>query len=96
MGAPSPFYDFFFLKTPPSKRMSLPPWGTMPLKTEASPAEKQDSSLKSEVPFQEMILRRKKTLRKSETAINTCVSLIKQISHIPHKWEFPLRTRKIS
>ena len=47
--------------------------------------------LKNEAPFQEVIPRTKKS-EKSETAINTCVSLIKQhwkkLVEIPQKHDF--------
>ena len=50
--------------------------GCPPLKNEAPPTEKQPPLFKSEVPFQEMIPRKK--IKKSKTVINTCVSLIKK------------------
>ena len=47
--------------------------------------------LKNKAPFQKKIPRKKKT-QKSETAINTCVSLIKQnwknVAEIPQKRDF--------
>ena len=53
------------------------PHGVPPLKNEASQLKNNRSPLKNEVPFQETIPWKKKS-KKSETVINTCVSLIKQ------------------
>ena len=65
----------FFFNLPPIKT-NTPPWGTHPLKNEALPSEKQHPPpLKSEGPFQEMIPR--KNPERSDSVINTCVSIIK-------------------
>ena len=47
----------------------MPPMGSPPLESKTTPPP----PLKNEAPFQEMILRKKSG--KSETVINTCVSL---------------------
>ena len=56
----------------------MPPRSTPShLKMKPTPTEKQTLSLKNEVPIREVFPRKWKS-KKSETATNTCVSLIKQ------------------
>ena len=89
---PSPILQIF-LKTYPSKLL-LPPLGGPLLKNEAPPpppSEKQPPPpLKNEAPFLEMIPR--KNLKKSETVINNCISIIKQnwkkMGEIPNECDF--------
>ena len=71
-GAPFPSCNFFLNHPPPPHQNRCPP-----LKNEAIPICKTTTvPWKSEVSFQKMIP--KKTSEKSETLINTCVSIIKQ------------------
>ena len=82
-GCPPPSHDFFF-KIHPSKLMPPPSMGHPPLKNEAP-------HWKVKHPSRKLIIE-KKTQKKLETVIITCVSLMKQhwrkMAEIPQKCDF--------
>ena len=71
-----------FFKNLPSHQSQCLQWGTTPLKIESTLNWKPNPSpLKSKTTFQEIIPRKK--TQKSETVINTWVSLWKKMAKIP-------------